>query len=82
MASRTRDLGLDERELRALHRRVLEARRRAGLGTEGVTYERFVRSVERMMPALRAKARGGRITFDVVLKDGRVGLKPRILKES
>ncbi len=66
----------DEQRLREVHRRLVETRRRHGLGE--VSYEKFSRSVQRMLPELQRRARGRSIDFDVVVRNGKVGLKPKI----
>ena len=66
----------EERRLREVHRKLLEERRRRGLGD--VSYEKFSRSVQKMLPKLQQKARGRRIDFEVVVRGGKVGLKPKI----
>jgi hypothetical protein len=42
-----------------------------------VRYEAVVQSIQRMLPDLEKKHAGKRIDFEVVMKDGRVGLKPK-----
>lgn len=42
-----------------------------------VRYETVVNSIQKMLPDLEKKHAGKRIDFEVVLKDGRVGLKPK-----
>ncbi len=66
----------DEQRLREVHRRLVEERRRRGL--DAVSYERFSRSVQRMLPKLQQRAKGRSIDFDVVVREGKVGLKPKI----
>ncbi len=68
--------GPEERRLREVHRKLLEERRRRGLGD--VSYEKFSRSVQKMLPKLQQKAKGRRIDFEVVVRGGKVGLKPKI----
>lgn len=51
------------------------ARRRNNEGD--VRYEALVGSIQKMLPELTKKHQGKRIDFEVVVKDGRVGLKPK-----
>ena len=44
---------------------------------EEVRYEALVGSIQKMLPELAKKHQGKRIDFEVVVKDGRVGLKPK-----
>ena len=41
-----------------------------------VKYETLQRSIEDMIPKLKEKHQGKAIDFEVVVRDGRVGLKP------
>ncbi|MEM9192842.1 MAG: MXAN_5187 C-terminal domain-containing protein [Myxococcota bacterium] len=62
--------------LRDLYQRYLDARRRNNERTDNVRYETVAKSIEKMMPKLQAKHKGKKIDFEVVLKNGKVGLKP------
>ena len=42
-----------------------------------VRYETLASSIQKMLPDLSKKHQGKQIDFEVVLKDGRVGLKPK-----
>ena len=52
------------------------ARRRNNERVDNVKYETLQRSIQDMMPKLREKHVGKSIDFEVVVRDGRVGLKP------
>ena len=67
--------GLSEQRLRRLHEEYAAARRKNNEGD--VRYETLASSIQKMMPDLSKKHQGKQIDFEVVLKDGRVGLKPR-----
>ncbi|GAB4210662.1 MAG: hypothetical protein OHK0013_31510 [Sandaracinaceae bacterium] len=67
--------GLD---IRALYERYIDARRRNNERTDNVRFETLQQSVEKMIPKLREKHAGKVIDFDVVVQDGKVGLKPRV----
>jgi hypothetical protein len=64
-----------DQRMRRIYNEYVEARRRNNEGE--VRYESLVNSIERMMPDLQKKHAGKQIDFEVVLKDGRVGLKPK-----
>ncbi|MDH5493531.1 MAG: hypothetical protein OEY14_16375 [Myxococcales bacterium] len=68
--------GPDERRLRKLYEDYVEARRKNNERIDNVRYETLVKSVQKMIPKLQAKHAGKRIEFEVIVKDGRVGLKP------
>jgi len=44
--------------------------------TDNVRFEALASSIEKMLPDLQKKHAGKKIDFEVVVKDGRVGLKP------
>jgi hypothetical protein len=66
---------LSDQRMRRLYDEYTSARRSNNEGE--VRYEALVRSIEKMLPELNKKHAGKQIDFDVVVKDGRVGLKPR-----
>src|SRR5690606_3693084 len=66
-----------EQRLRRLYEEYVAARRRNNEGE--VRYDTLVSSIQRMLPELQKKHQGKRIDFEVVVKDGRVGLKPKAL---
>jgi hypothetical protein len=65
-------------DMRALYERYVDARRRNNERVDNVKFESLQQSVEKMMPKLREKHGNKAIDFDVVLQDGKVGLKPRV----
>jgi hypothetical protein len=64
-----------DQRMRRIYNEYVEARRKNNEGD--VKYEALVNSIERMMPDLQKKHAGKQIDFEVVVKDGRVGLKPK-----
>jgi hypothetical protein len=64
-----------EQRLRHIYDEYAAARRRNNEGE--VRYETLVSSIQKMLPELTKKHQGKQIDFDVVVKDGRVGLKPK-----
>ncbi|MFN9810005.1 MAG: MXAN_5187 C-terminal domain-containing protein [Deltaproteobacteria bacterium] len=65
-------------DMRALYERYVDARRRNNERVDNVRLESLQQSVEKMMPKLREKHGNKSIDFDVVVQDGKVGLKPRV----
>ena len=66
---------LADQHMRRIYAEYAEARRKNN-ETE-VRYESLVNSIQKMMPDLQKKHAGKNIDFEVVVKDGRVGLKPK-----
>ncbi len=61
-----------------LYDRYVDARRKNNERVDNVKFESLQQSVEKMMPKLREKHGNKAIDFDIVLQDGKVGLKPRV----
>ena len=66
---------LSEQRLRRLYDEYTAARRKNNEGE--VRFETLASSIQKMLPDLSKKHQGKQIDFEVVLKDGRVGLKPK-----
>jgi hypothetical protein len=66
---------LPEPRMRRLYDEYAAARRKNNEGD--VRYETLASSIQKMLPDLSKKHQGKQIDFEVVLKDGRVGLKPK-----
>jgi len=67
--------GPNEERLRRIYDEYASARRRNNEGE--VRYDHVVSSIQKMLPELQKKYQGKSIDFEIVVKDGRVGLKPR-----
>lgn len=67
--------GLGEQRLKSLYDEYSSARRKNNEGD--VRYDALVNSIQKMLPELQKKHAGKQIDFEIVLKDGRVGLKPK-----
>jgi hypothetical protein len=67
----------NEQRLRRLYDEYTAARRKNNEGE--VRYDALVTSIQKMLPELQKKHQGKQIDFEVVMKDGRVGLKPKAL---
>lgn len=68
--------GMADDSMRRIYDTYLEARRRNNERVDNVKIATLKKSIDKMMPKLRAKHGSKRIDFEVVVKDGRVGLKP------
>jgi hypothetical protein len=68
--------GLSTNQIERLYSRYVEARRNNAERTDNVKLETIAKTVRDMMPKLQQKHVGKQIDFEVVVKDGRVALKP------
>lgn len=71
-----RPADLDSSTLKDLYDRYSEARRKNNEGA--VRFETLKDSVDKMLPKLREKYGDKRVDFEVVVQNGRVGLKPKV----
>ena len=67
--------GMSESDLRALHQKYVEARRAAGDPKAEVRYEALVSTLQKQLPDILARNRCNEVSFNVVLRDGKVILK-------
>ncbi|MFT3923645.1 MAG: MXAN_5187 C-terminal domain-containing protein [Myxococcales bacterium] len=65
----------NEERLKRIYDEYTSARRRNNEGE--VRFDHMVSSIQKMLPELQKKHQGKSIDFEVVVKDGRVGLKPK-----
>ena len=72
--------GPGEARMRQIYDSYLEAKRANRERTDKLDYERVAKSLKKMVPELDRKHRGKRIDFKVVVKDGKVGIKPVVKK--
>lgn len=68
--------GLSDVQLREIYERYVAARKRNSERVDNVKFEAIAKSVRGMLPKLAEKHGGKQIDFKVVVKDGRVALKP------
>jgi hypothetical protein len=68
--------GMSEAQIQRIYQRYVEARRQNAERTDNVRIETVAKTVRDMLPKLAEKHAGKSIDFEVVLKDGRVALKP------
>lgn len=62
--------------MRAIYANYADARRKNN--EPEIRYETMAASVEKMMPKLREKHGAKAIDFEVVMQNGKVGLKPKV----
>jgi hypothetical protein len=62
--------------MRKVYQRYVEARERNNERVDNVRFENVKQSIEKQLPTLRAKHKGKNIDFEVVIRNGKVGLKP------
>ncbi len=67
--------GIPEQRLRKVYEAYLDARRKTGQPTEGLTFDRFVQSVAKALPKLQKAAGVKEVEFAVEVKDGKAHLK-------
>ena len=67
---------LSDEQMLNLYQRYVSARRDNKERTDNVRLETVAKTVRDMMPKLKEKHAGKQIDFEVVVKDGRVALKP------
>jgi hypothetical protein len=68
--------GMSDEQILNLYQRYVSARRDNRERTDNVRIETVAKTVRDMIPKLREKHAGKQIDFEVVVKDGRVALKP------
>ena len=70
--------GGDDPSIRRIYDQYLDARRRNNESVDNVRYDKIADSVTKMRSKLQAKHGSRKIDFEVVVQNGRVGLKPKI----
>lgn len=75
-----RSKGPGDARMRQIYESYVEAKRRNNERTDKVDYETVAKSLRKMVPKLDRKHKGKRIDFKVVVKDGKVGIKPVVKK--
>jgi len=76
----TRSKGPGEARMRQIYESYVDAKRGNNERTDQIDYERVAKSLKKMVPILDRKHKGKRIDFKVVVKDGKVGIKPVVKK--
>lgn len=75
-----RSKGPGDARMRQIYESYVEAKRSNNERTDKIDYERVAKSLKKMVPKLDRKHKGKRIDFKVVVKDGKVGIKPVVKK--
>lgn len=75
-----RSKGPGEARMRQIYESYVDAKRRNNERTDKIDYETVAKSLKKMVPKLDRKHKGKRIDFKVVVKDGKVGIKPVVKK--
>ena len=78
IAARARGPG--DARMRQIYESYVDAKRKNNERTDKVDYETVAKSLKKMVPKLDRKHKGKRIDFKVVVKDGKVGIKPVVKK--
>ena len=76
----TRSKGPGEARMRQIYDSYVEAKRSNNERTDKIDYETVAKSLKKMVPKLDRKHKGKRVDFKVVVKDGKVGIKPVVKK--
>jgi hypothetical protein len=66
--------------LRKLYGEYVDARKKNNEKVSHLKYEDLQKKIERMRPSLEKKHEGKQIDFKVVVRDGKVGIKPVVKK--
>jgi hypothetical protein len=75
-----RSKGPGEARMRQIYDSYVEAKRDNNERTDKIDYETVAKSLKKMVPKLDRKHKGKRVDFKVVVKDGKVGIKPVVKK--
>jgi hypothetical protein len=75
-----RSKGPGDARMRQIYDSYVEAKRSNNERTDKIDYETVAKSLKKMVPKLDRKHKGKRIDFTVVVKDGKVGIKPVVKK--
>ncbi|MCG8557153.1 MAG: hypothetical protein MJD61_17980 [Proteobacteria bacterium] len=67
---------LSDKQLRHIYDHYVRARRANGEAVDNVRYQALASKLQALVPRLREKNPGKRIGFKIVVREGRVGIKP------
>lgn len=76
----SRSKGPGDARMRQIYESYVDAKRKNNERTDNLDYEKVAKSLKKMVPKLDRKHKGKKIDFQVVVKDGKVGLKPVVKK--
>jgi hypothetical protein len=69
--------GMSDDDTRALYQKYVKARQLVGDSTDGLTYEKLVRSLNKEAPRIMEQHKARGVEFNVVIKDNKVVLKAK-----
>ena len=72
--------GPGDARMRQIYESYVDAKRQNNERTDRIDYETVAKSLKKMVPKLDRKHKGKRIDFKVIVKDGKVGIKPVVKK--
>jgi len=72
--------GPGDARMRQIYESYVDAKRQNNERTDRIDYETVAKSLKKMVPKLDRKHKGKRIDFTVIVKDGKVGIKPVVKK--
>jgi len=75
-----RSKGPGEARMRQIYESYVDAKRKNNERTDKIDYETVAKSLKKMVPKLDRKHKGKRVDFKVIVKDGKVGIKPVVKK--
>jgi len=75
-----RSKGPGDARMRQIYDAYIDAKRSNNERTDKIDYETVAKSLKKMVPKLDRKHKGKRVDFKVVVKDGKVGIKPVVKK--
>jgi hypothetical protein len=61
--------------MKRLYKAYVGAKQRTGESTEGLTYDRLVRTLQKQVPAIQQKTGCKRVDFKIQIKEGKAVLK-------
>ncbi len=76
----SRSKGPGDARMRQIFDSYVDAKRKNNERTDKIDYETVAKSLKKMVPKLDRKHKGKRIDFKVVVKNGKVGIKPVVKK--
>jgi len=68
--------GPDDEGMKRVYRSYVDARKKNNERVDNVRFESVKKSIQKQLPKLQQKHKGKKIDFEVVIRNGKVGLKP------
>lgn len=72
--------GPGDARMRQIYESYVDAKRKNNERTDRIDYETVAKSLKKMVPKLDRKHKGKAVDFKVIVKDGKVGIKPVVKK--